>query len=82
METFIISCTNVDTDSKKRIGHILLENNGWCESESFHRLCLQNSDAAGDRLILTFEILTDKFEEATFFSGRYIAFLWEKSSII
>lgn len=35
--------------------------------------CLQNSYAAGDRLIPTFEILTDKFEEATFFL-RYIAF--------
>lgn len=62
--------------------HILLENNFWCESESFYSLCLQNGYAAGDILILTFEILTDKFEEATFFSSRYIAFLWEKSSII
>lgn len=39
-----------------------------------HFKALQTSYAAGDRLILTFEILTDKFEEATFFSSRYIAF--------
>lgn len=32
------------------------------------RLCLQNSYAAGDRLVLTSGILTDKFKEATFFS--------------
>lgn len=49
-------------------------------------LCSQNSYAAGDGLILTFEILTDKFKEATFFSDIlrffFFFFLWEKSSII
>lgn len=38
--------------------------------------------AGGDRLIPAAEILTDKFDEATFFLNRYIAFLWQESSII
>lgn len=47
------------------------------KSESFYRIAALPGMDCPPPLWLTFEILTDKFEEATFFfSSRYIAFLW------